>query len=94
MSPFSSGIEGHSSGGSIVTSITQSPQRPPAAQSPVGTASTPTFAMTSPLSDLELRIDPEKTIDLFTMKLKVTYFSIRALEVQVLIITARNVNSR
>lgn len=50
--------------------------------------------MTSPLSDLELRIDPEKTIDLFTMKLKVTYFSIRALEVQVLIITARNVNSR
>ncbi|AGV14300.1 hypothetical protein, variant [Cryptococcus neoformans var. grubii H99] len=65
-----SGIEGHSSGGSIVTSITQSPQRPPAAQSPVGTASTATFAMTSPLSDLELRIDPEKTIDLFTMKLK------------------------
>lgn len=70
ISPFSSGIESHSSGGSIVTSIAQSAQRPPAAQSPVGTAPATTFAITSPLSDLELRIDPEKTIDLFTMKLK------------------------
>ncbi|OWZ58492.1 hypothetical protein C368_00657 [Cryptococcus neoformans 125.91] len=70
ISPFSSRIEGHSSGGSIITSTTQSSQRLPAAQSPVETASAATFAMTSPLSDLELRIDPEKTIDLFTMKLK------------------------
>ncbi|WVO23777.1 uncharacterized protein IAS62_005134 [Cryptococcus decagattii] len=70
ISPFSSGIEGCSSSASVVTSITQSPQRPPAIQSPVGAPSAPLFAITSPLSDLELRIDPEKTIDLFTMKLK------------------------
>nr|AAV28743.1 GEF1p [Cryptococcus gattii] len=63
-------IEGHSSSGSVVTSITQSPQRLPAIQSSVGASSAPLFAITSPLSDLELRIDPEKTIDLFTMKLK------------------------
>nr|KIR86149.1 hypothetical protein I308_03684 [Cryptococcus tetragattii IND107] len=65
-----SGIEGCSSSSSVVTSITQSPQRPPAIQSPGGAPSAPLFAITSPLSDLELRIDPEKTIDLFTMKLK------------------------
>ncbi|WVW78728.1 hypothetical protein I302_100688 [Kwoniella bestiolae CBS 10118] len=65
-------IEDRNSGGSAVTnmtSMTQSPQRRPQIQvstNPVSSGSTPTSA-TTPLSDLELRIESERTIDLFSM---------------------------
>ncbi|WVQ97824.1 hypothetical protein IAU59_004939 [Kwoniella sp. CBS 9459] len=68
-------IEDRNSAGSAVTnltSMTQSPQRRPTIQVPVAGApsiATPISAG-SPLSDLELRIDPERAIDLFSMKLK------------------------
>ncbi|WVF70066.1 hypothetical protein IAT40_004853 [Kwoniella sp. CBS 6097] len=68
-------IEDRNSAGSAVTnltSMTQSPQRRPTIQVPVASApsiATPTSAG-SPLSDLELRIDPERAIDLFSMKPK------------------------
>ncbi|WRT65017.1 uncharacterized protein IL334_001958 [Kwoniella shivajii] len=68
-------IEDRNSGGSAVTnmtSITQSPQRRPPIQVSTNTStapsmSTPTSASATPLSDLELKIDPERTIDLFSM---------------------------
>ncbi|WWC59198.1 uncharacterized protein I303_101748 [Kwoniella dejecticola CBS 10117] len=70
-------IEDRNSGGSAVTnmtSITQSPQRRPHIQVSTTSGSnnlstsspTPTSA-SAPLSDLELRIDSERTIDLFSM---------------------------
>ncbi|OCF59079.1 hypothetical protein L486_03578 [Kwoniella mangroviensis CBS 10435] len=68
-------IEDRNSGGSAVThmtSMTQSPQRRPQIQvstNAVSSPSAPTPA-TAPLSDLELRIDPERTIDLFSMTTK------------------------
>ncbi|OCF37570.1 hypothetical protein I317_05013 [Kwoniella heveanensis CBS 569] len=68
-------IEDRNSAGSAVTnltSMTQSPQRRPTIQVPVGSTlsiATPISA-SSPLSDLELRIDPERAIDLFSMKPK------------------------
>ncbi|ORY26875.1 hypothetical protein BCR39DRAFT_539899 [Naematelia encephala] len=72
-SPFSSRIEDpRNSGGSAATSITQSPQRLPAIvpnMTPAQNAPSPTSA-SAPLSDLELRINTERTLDLFSMKPK------------------------
>ncbi|ORX34393.1 hypothetical protein BD324DRAFT_643385 [Kockovaella imperatae] len=75
VSPFSRD-DGRNSGESAATSYKESPTKrpPPAVQIPKmsvvprPTISTPSSG--SPLTDLELRIDPERTIDLFTMKLK------------------------
>lgn len=61
-SPFSSRVEDpRNSGGSAATSLNQSPQKRP-----------PTTSGPAPLSDLELRIDTERTLDLFTMMPKVS----------------------
>jgi hypothetical protein len=79
ISPFSSRIDDpRTSGGSAATSINQSPQRRPTITVPKMTAVTPTVttpdSAIAPLSDLELRIDTERTIDLFSMQLKVCSF--------------------
>ncbi|KAK8846747.1 hypothetical protein IAR55_005834 [Kwoniella newhampshirensis] len=65
-------IEDRNSGGSVATSITQSPQRrpTPTINVPVTTGGQSPISPMAPISDLELRIDPERTIDLFTMQLK------------------------
>jgi hypothetical protein len=62
-SPFNSRIEdSRNSGGSAATSVNQSPQRRPTITvQPTATS----------VADLELRIDPERAIDLFTMNPKV-----------------------
>nr|XP_019008746.1 uncharacterized protein I206_06428 [Kwoniella pini CBS 10737]OCF47527.1 hypothetical protein I206_06428 [Kwoniella pini CBS 10737] len=69
-------IEDRNSGGSAVTnltSMTQSPQRRPHIQvsttsnTNLVSSSSTTISASAPLSDLELRIDPERTIDLFSM---------------------------
>ena len=75
-SPFSSRVdEPRTSGGSAATSLNQSPQRRPTVNIPKMTAVTPTITTPNtagaPLTDLELRIDTERTLDLFTMQLKV-----------------------
>jgi hypothetical protein len=75
-SPFSSRVDDpRTSGGSTATSYNQSPQRHPTVSIPKMTAVTPTIltpnTASAPLSDLELRIDTERTLDLFTMQLKV-----------------------
>lgn len=76
-SPFSSRIENsRTSGGSAATSLDQSPQRRPTITVPKMTAVTPTITTpntaSAPLSDLELRIETDRTLDLFTMQLKVS----------------------
>ncbi|WWD22059.1 hypothetical protein CI109_106547 [Kwoniella shandongensis] len=65
-------IEDRNSGGSVATSITQSPQRrpTPTISVPSTTGGQSPISPLAPISDLELRIDPERTIDLFTMQLK------------------------
>ncbi|WVQ84007.1 hypothetical protein IAT38_006152 [Cryptococcus sp. DSM 104549] len=80
-------IEDRNSGGSAVTSMTQSPQRKPTVQVTVPggadtgagqqqaqglrTSGSPSpVSPASPLNDLELRIDPERAIDLFSMQPK------------------------
>ncbi|WWC87232.1 uncharacterized protein L201_002120 [Kwoniella dendrophila CBS 6074] len=73
-SSTNSRIEDRDSGGSALTNmtnITQSPQRKPQISvttnnTTTSSGSVPTTA-TAPLSDLEMRIDPERTIDLFSM---------------------------
>lgn len=70
-SPFSSRVEDRSSAGSAATSMNQSPQRRPIMTSSTPAIKSPPNTATMPLSDLELRIDPERAIDLFTMTPKV-----------------------
>lgn len=75
LSPFSSRVEDpRSSSGSAATSHNQSPQKRPTVKVPSMTSSSisPPTTATAPLSDLEMRIDPERALDLFTMFPKVS----------------------
>lgn len=79
-SPFNSRLEesSRSSRGSVNTALTQtSPARRPSVtvSTDDSRVSTPTTAR-APLSDLELRLDVERTLDLFTMTHKVCWLNI------------------
>ncbi|KAL7424381.1 hypothetical protein Q5752_000063 [Cryptotrichosporon argae] len=70
-SPFNSRVEdARNSGGSVATSMTHSPQRRPVITTSSAEATSGLSSVTPPLTDLELRIDPERTLDLFTMQPK------------------------
>ncbi|RSH90319.1 hypothetical protein EHS25_001653 [Saitozyma podzolica] len=80
-SAMDSSLESHSnsrtedprnSAGSAATSFNQSPQRRPTVTVPALTPTSKASPVSAPMptSDLELRIDPERTIDLFSMNPK------------------------
>lgn len=69
-SPFNSRVDPRTSSTSSATSITQSPQRVPSVVKPLTTSHPTVITTPPPITDLELRIDPERAIDLFSMQPK------------------------